>query len=106
MHDTPDIRIPAQRWPEPEHQLWCTDHLGDDAGFGMCIGTDLELPGLQIGLRWEPGRPVYASVATGVRVEEISLDDLEHRALAMLTTALMGRGMTPPATALTGTVTA
>lgn len=108
MHDTPDIRIPAQRMPAPAHQPWCADHALDDDGFGSCVSADMILPGVQIGLTWRPGEDVHVSICTGVVVETLTLDELEQRSLAMLTTALIGRGLTPPATAisaLAGTVT-
>jgi hypothetical protein len=99
MHGTPDIRIPAQRLPAPAHQSWCADHALDDEGFGSCVSADMILPGVQIGLTWRPGEDVQASICTGVVVETITLDELEHRSRAMLSTALIGRGATLPASA-------
>lgn len=96
MHDGIDIRIPAQRQPAPAHQPWCVDHMADD-GFGTCISADTIASGLMVQLTWRPGENVQANVATGDQIDIVSLDELEQRALAMLHTALIGRGVTPPA---------
>lgn len=100
MHDAPDIRIPAQRSPEPEHQPWCRSHIADDQDFGTCMSDDIVAPGQIVALIWQPGDDVTVNVVTGDRIEEATLDEVEQRALAMLTLALTGRGVTPPATAL------
>lgn len=100
MASAPHIRIPAQRQPEPTHQPWCDDHIEDDSGFGTCTSVQIVAPGQMIRLLWAPGEGVQADIAAGDRIDLISLDELEQRALAMLTLALTGRGITPPATAL------
>ncbi|MFB4275692.1 hypothetical protein ACBJ59_10405 [Nonomuraea sp. MTCD27] len=97
MHDTPDIRIPGQRPAERQHQPWCDldEHVDD-----TCFSADMVVPPLMVRLTWSPGQDVRADVATSEVVEVITLDALEQRALAMLTTALLGRGVTPPANAI------
>ncbi|HUR74483.1 MAG TPA: hypothetical protein VMZ00_09405 [Sporichthya sp.] len=96
----PDLRIPAQRPRGPEHQSWCVNHITDDEGPGTCMSADLVLPGQVVALASHPDRGVLVNVVTGDHMEEIPLDEAEQRALAMLTTALLGRGVTPPARAL------
>jgi hypothetical protein len=95
MPSTPILRIPQQRQPAPEHQPWCVEHIGDEPGFGTCASADMATPGMKVRLLWSASEGVRADVAHGDHQEEISLDELEQRALAMLTTALIGRGLTP-----------
>jgi hypothetical protein len=109
MHDTSDIRIPQPRRAEPVHQPWCVEHIPDDQGFGTCMSADLDAPGQAVALTWQPGDDIRVMVVAGDGIDYATLDEVEQRALAMLTIALTGRGLTPPATALaalTGTVTA
>lgn len=104
----PDIRIPVQRPRGPEHQSWCVNHIPDDQGPGTCMSADLVLPGQVVALVYHPDRGVLMNVVNGDRIEDVTLDEIEQRALAMLTLALTGRGVTPPPTALAalaGTVT-
>lgn len=100
MSGTPGICIPAQRPRGPEHQSWCVNHIADDEDSGTCMSADLVLPGQVVALVHHPDRGVLVNVISGDHMEEIPLDEAEQRALAMLTTALLGRGVTPPATAL------
>ncbi|MFI7470542.1 hypothetical protein [Nonomuraea sp. NPDC049646] len=97
MPDRRLFRIPSQRPQEPQHQPWCSrdDHILDLDGFGTCVSADITAPGQAVYLTWQPGEPVQANVADDTQIDIISLDELEQRALAMLTTALIGRGGTP-----------
>jgi hypothetical protein len=97
MPDRRLVRIPSPRPSEPQHQPWCdlSEHILDCDGFGTCVSADMTAPGQAVYLTWQPGGPVQANVVVGDRIDIISLDDLEQRALAMLTLALIGRGGTP-----------
>lgn len=89
--------VPGQRQRGPEHQPWCdpVEHILDISGFGTCVSADMVTPGMKVRLLWSFGEGVRADVSTGDHQEEIVLTELEQRALAMLTTALIGRGRTP-----------
>lgn len=92
MPDSPVIRIPGQRQPAPQHQPWCDPEAHTD---DTCYSADTVVGDLKVRLMWAPGEVVVADVATREVVELFTLDELEQRSLAMLTTALIGRGLTP-----------
>jgi len=97
MPDRRLVRIPSPRPSEPQHQPWCNpaEHILDVDGPGTCVSADMTAPGQAVYLTWQPGGPVQANIAGDNQIDIISLDDLEQRALAMLTLALIGRGGVP-----------
>jgi hypothetical protein len=115
MHDASDIRIPAQRQPEPTCPLFCTElHLDELPGERSHYGAShtVHLPDgavLVVDVHADDGRPagIVLHDSDG-NTRHVPTEQAEQYALAILVQVALARGLTPPATALTelaGTVT-
>jgi hypothetical protein len=104
MHDTPAIRIPAQRKHEPRHQMWCSNHSpGATAGdFGTCQGDTLNVGDAWVGIADAPALDggVRIDFGGGNILDGTTVDDAERFALAILCQVACARGADLPPSAL------
>lgn len=102
MHDTPDIRIPGQRQPQPAHKPWCTNHMGGEGprDFGTCAGETIVGGGIPVSICSHPTMGVRFDIGHDLDMEGTSVDDAERLLLALSIQIARARGITPPASAL------